>query len=247
MDAGVVKDLQAALFPVCTKGSYLSSLLHNTLKTNQVEINTDSRTLRPVARLKEPRDLFAFPRELDCPQQAARWPAECQVLEERIHHIEYVPPAPEQYYQSTGKEVQPKAVGEEAGQVMFQYYPMSAVNYVSEGGSMACLSGREVPILKLYSLVPNNNSFGAQFSRSSVGGSKYFLEACPCDRAEGLRFESRFESGNLAKVVKVTECYYELYLRTDLYTNRHMQWFYFRVENTRAHITYRSVVEIQHF
>nr|CAD7403087.1 unnamed protein product [Timema poppensis] len=175
-------------------GSYLSSLLHNTLKTNQVEINTDSRTLRPVARLKEPRDLFAFPRELDCPQQAARWPSECQ------------------YYQSTGKEVQPKAVGEEAGQVVFQYYPMSAVNY---------------------------------FSRSSVGGSKYFLEACPCDRAEGLRFESRFESGNLAKVVKVTECYYELYLRTDLYTNRHMQWFYFRVENTRAHITYRSIVEIQ--
>nr|CAD7259570.1 unnamed protein product [Timema shepardi] len=213
-------------------GSYLSSLLHNTLKTNQVEINTDSRTLRPVARLKEPRDLFAFPRELDCPQQAARWPSECQVLEERIHHIEYVPPAPEQYYQSTGKEVQPKAVGEEAGQVVFQYYPMSAVNYVS-------------PILNLYSLVPSNNSVGAQFSRSSVGGSKYFLEACPCDRAEGLRFESRFESGNLAKVVKVTECYYELYLRTDLYTNRHMQWFYFRVENTRAHITYRSIVEIQ--
>nr|CAD7403250.1 unnamed protein product [Timema cristinae] len=212
MDAGVVKDLQAALFPVCTKGSYLSSLLQNTLKTNQVEINTDSRTLRPVARLKEPRDLFAFPRELDCPQQVARWPSECQVLEERIHHIEYVPPAPEQYYQSTGKEVQPKAVGEEAGQVVFQYYPMSAVNY---------------------------------FSRSSVGGSKYFLEACPCDRAEGLRFESRFESGNLAKVVKVTECYYELYLRTDLYTNRHMQWFYFRVENTRAHITYRfSIVNL---
>nr|CAD7571633.1 unnamed protein product [Timema californicum] len=235
MDAGVVKDLQAALFPVCTKGSYLSSLLHNTLKTNQVEINTDSRTLRPVARLKEPRDLFAFPRELDCPQQAARWPSECQVLEERIHHIEYVPPAPEQYYQSTGKEVQPKAVGEEAGQVVFQYYPMSAVNYLFYLG----------PILNLYSLVPSNNSVGAQFSRSSVGGSKYFLEACPCDRAEGLRFESRFESGNLAKVVKVTECYYELYLRTDLYTNRHMQWFYFRVENTRAHITYRSIVEIQ--
>lgn len=60
-------------------GSYLSSFLHNTLKTNQVEINTDSRTLRPVAKLKEPRDLFASPKELGCPQGAARWPAECQV------------------------------------------------------------------------------------------------------------------------------------------------------------------------
>jgi hypothetical protein len=60
-------------------GSCLSSFLQNTLKTNQVEINTDNRTLRPVAKLKEPRDLFALPKELDCPQQAARWPAECQV------------------------------------------------------------------------------------------------------------------------------------------------------------------------
>ncbi|KAK7864629.1 hypothetical protein R5R35_012405 [Gryllus longicercus] len=127
----VVKDLQAALFPVCTKGSYLSSFLQNTLKSNQVEINTDSRTLKPIAKLKEPRDLFALPKELDCPQQAARWPAECQVLEDRVHHIEYIPPVPEQYYQPTGQEVQPKPIGEEAGQVVFQYYPISAVNYVS--------------------------------------------------------------------------------------------------------------------
>jgi len=62
-------------------GSYLSSILQNTLKTNQVEINTDNRTLKPVAKLKEPRDLFALPKELDCPQQAARWPAECQVCD----------------------------------------------------------------------------------------------------------------------------------------------------------------------
>ncbi|KAG8327596.1 Cytosolic carboxypeptidase 2 [Homalodisca vitripennis] len=59
-------------------GSYLSSFLQNTLKSNQVEINTDSRTLRPIAKLREPRELFALPKELDCPQQAARWPAECQ-------------------------------------------------------------------------------------------------------------------------------------------------------------------------
>lgn len=66
-----------SLFP----GSYLSNFLQNTLKSNQVEINTDSRTLRPIAKLREPRELFALPtsKELDCPQQAARWPAECQV------------------------------------------------------------------------------------------------------------------------------------------------------------------------
>lgn len=60
---------------------FLGSFLSNSLKTNQLEVNTDARTLRPVARLKEPRDLFALPKERDndCSQQAPRWPNECQV------------------------------------------------------------------------------------------------------------------------------------------------------------------------
>lgn len=79
-----------------------------------------------------------------------------------------------------------------------------------------------------------------QFSRSSVGGSKYLLSAQPyaLDQ-DDLVFESRFESGNLARVVKVTQNYYELYLRPDMYTNRHTQWFYFRVKNTRTKMPYR--------
>ena len=40
----------------------------------------------------------------------------------------------------------------------------------------------------------------------------------------------RFESGNLAKAVRITDTYYELQLRPDLYTDRHCQWFYFRVQ-----------------
>ncbi|XP_075213726.1 nna1 carboxypeptidase [Lycorma delicatula] len=194
------------------ESSYLSSFLQNTLKTNQVEINTDSKTLKPIAKLREPRDLFSLPKELDCPQQAARWPAECQVSDERIQHIDYLPPLPELYYQPTGREIQPKPVGDESGTIVFQYYPMSAVNY---------------------------------FSRSSVGGSRYFLPSCNTEREDDLRFESRFESGNLAKAVRITETYYELYLRTDLYTNRHMQWFYFRIENTRKSRIYRiSIVNL---
>ncbi|XP_077296694.1 cytosolic carboxypeptidase 2-like [Arctopsyche grandis] len=208
-----VRDLQAALFPICNKGTYISNYLENAIKSNQIEINTDSKTFKTIARLKEPRDLFALPKELDCPQQAARWPTECQVLEHRVYHIEYSPPVPECYYIRTGRELQPKPVGEESGTVMFQYYPMSAVNY---------------------------------FSRSSVGGSRYFMTACSnngCD--DELHFESRFESGNLAKAVKITSTYYELYLRTDLYTNRHMQWFYFKVTSTRKHVIYRfSIVNL---
>lgn len=35
---------------------------------------------------------------------------------------------------------------------------------------------------------------------------------------------------------------YELWLRYDLYTNKHTQWFYFRVSNTRANKTYRFTI-----
>lgn len=62
----------------CT-GTFISNFLQNNIKTNQLEINTDIKTFRTTAKLKEPRDLFALPKELDCPQQAPRWPSECQV------------------------------------------------------------------------------------------------------------------------------------------------------------------------
>ena len=54
-------------------------------------------------------------------------------------------------------------------------------------------------------------------------------------------FESRFESGNLARAIRVTDTYYELRLRPDLYTSRHCQWFYFRVQNMKAEVTNCSI------
>ncbi|BES99313.1 Zinc carboxypeptidase [Nesidiocoris tenuis] len=191
------------------KGSYLSSLLANTLKSNQVEINTDSKSQRPVARLKEPRDLFTLPKELECAQEAARWPAECQVVDMKVQHIDAMPICSELYYTSTGKEIVVKVIGEEAGQVVYQYNPMSAVNY---------------------------------FTRALVGGNRVSPSA---SNTSDLKFESRFESGNLAKAVKITDTYYELSIRADLYTNKHMQWFYFMVENTRKGVNYRiSIVNL---
>ena len=35
---------------------------------------------------------------------------------------------------------------------------------------------------------------------------------------------------------------YELYLRFDLYTHKHTQWFYFSVHNMRARQTYRFTI-----
>ncbi|XP_068159890.1 uncharacterized protein Nna1 isoform X4 [Drosophila tropicalis] len=86
-----------------------------------------------------------------------------------------------------------------------------------------------------------------QFSRSAVGGAKFVTNCHPMnpDEYDGLEFESRFESGNLAKAVQITPTYYELYLRPDLYTSRSKQWFYFRVRRTHRKMLYRfSIVNL---
>ena len=56
---------------------------------------------------------------------------------------------------------------------------------------------------------------------------------------ETLVFESRFECGNLLDAFQVGPFAYDLRLRRDLFTSRHTQWFYFRIQNTRAGRTYR--------
>lgn len=35
------------------------------------------------------------------------------------------------------------------------------------------------------------------------------------------------------------QCEYELVLKTDLYTNRHTQWYYFRVQNAVPGVVYK--------
>lgn len=111
------------------------------------------------------------------------------------------------------------------------------VNHKNHFDSLATLTKYDADVDPMLSCWCNNMP---QFSRSSVGGSKYLLSAQPYAlEQDDLIFESRFESGNLARVVKVTQNYYELYLRPDMYTNRHTQWFYFRVKNTRTKMPYR--------
>ena len=50
--------------------------------------------------------------------------------------------------------------------------------------------------------------------------------------AHSLSFDACFESGNLWKAVQVGEHEYDLFLRPDVHTEGHMQWFYFNVGNT---------------
>ncbi|ERE70225.1 cytosolic carboxypeptidase 2 [Cricetulus griseus] len=164
-------------------------------------------------RLREPRELFSF-FSSQGPLQAPRWPIECEVIKENIHHIEWVPPQPEYFYQPTGDEKLPEIVGEEQGTVVYQL-----------------------------DSVPTE---GAYFTSSRIGGKRGIIKELavtlqgPEDNT--LLFESRFESGNLQKAVRVGIYEYELTLRTDLYTDKHTQWFYFRVQNTRKEVTYRFTI-----
>ena len=49
---------------------------------------------------------------------------------------------------------------------------------------------------------------------------------------KGLVFDSKFESGNLNYVIKVTDYHYLLFLQYDQNSIGHTQWFYFRVKST---------------
>ncbi|NXH18810.1 CBPC2 carboxypeptidase, partial [Bucco capensis] len=147
------------------------------------------------------------------PLLAPRWPIECEVIKETIEHIEWVPPEPEPFCQPMGPELAPATLSEEQGTVVYHLSPAPQ---------------------------------GSCFTRARTGGSPGPLSS-PAVPLEGpqdttLLFESRFESGNLQKAVKVGPYEYVLTLRPDLYTAKHTQWFYFRVRNTRREPLYRFTI-----
>ncbi|XP_053802489.1 cytosolic carboxypeptidase 2 [Vidua chalybeata] len=144
---------------------------------------------------------------------APRWPVECEVIQETIEHIEWVPPKPEPFCPPMGPEQALYTLGEEQGTVVYHSSP------VLQGSCFTC---------------------------ARVGGAPGPLSS-PAAPLEGpqdttLLFESRFESGNLQKAVKVGPYEYVLMLRPDLYTAKHTQWFYFRVQNTRQEPLYRFTI-----
>eukprot|EP01022_Parablepharisma_sp_SALTPOND_P007512 TRINITY_DN1310_c0_g1_i1.p1 TRINITY_DN1310_c0_g1~~TRINITY_DN1310_c0_g1_i1.p1 ORF type:complete len:872 (-),score=51.69 TRINITY_DN1310_c0_g1_i1:1512-3938(-) len=57
-----------------------------------------------------------------------------------------------------------------------------------------------------------------------------------------LWFDSNFECGNLERVIAKSETEYELYLNSDTNAVNRSQWFYFRVENTKASQTARFTI-----
>ncbi|XP_072241281.1 cytosolic carboxypeptidase 2 [Leuresthes tenuis] len=141
-----------------------------------------------------------------------RWPIECEVISDIIQHIEWDPPEPEPFYQPTGNEGTPMSVGEQRGKVVYCSDPATKRPYFTCSRAGGCRGP-----------IKNTNVH--------VNHTDFTLE-----------FESRFESGNLQKALQVGVYDYELTLRTDLYTVKHTQWFYFRVRNMKAGVTYRFTI-----
>ncbi|KAM4807982.1 cytosolic carboxypeptidase 1 [Rhinophrynus dorsalis] len=64
--------------------------------------------------------------------------------------------------------------------------------------------------------------------------------SCPSpDEAEILKFNSKFESGNLRKVIQIRKNEYDLILNSDINSNHYHQWFYFEVSGMRTGVAYR--------
>ncbi|XP_069619268.1 cytosolic carboxypeptidase 3 [Ranitomeya imitator] len=178
-------------------------------KTNQIVYEFHSG--RKVARLREPRDLYGV--SSNSFFHLPRWPYECQVIKEKIEHIEWDPPVPEPMYKPSGLEQEPMYVNPTETKVIYQL---------------------------------NDGWKESYFMCSRVGGNCSPLKPASshsCEESDDtLVFESRFESGNLQKVIQVGDYDYQLTLRSDLYTGRHTQWYYFQVKNTRAGVPYRFTI-----
>ncbi|XP_063785101.1 cytosolic carboxypeptidase 3 isoform X7 [Pseudophryne corroboree] len=141
---------------------------------------------RKLPRLREPRDLYGVSSASFF--QLPRWPYECQVLRERIQHIEWNPPVPEPMYRSTGLEQELAGTEHLESKVIYQ---------VKEGWKES------------------------YFMCSRVGGNRSPLKSDSSHSCEDpnitLEFESRFESGNLQKVVQVVMEEREIQLYCDLH------------------------------
>ncbi|XP_055472229.1 cytosolic carboxypeptidase 1-like, partial [Psammomys obesus] len=59
------------------------------------------------------------------------------------------------------------------------------------------------------------------------------------EEGEFLKFNSKFESGNLRKVIQVRKSEYDLILNSDINSNHYHQWFYFEVSGMRPGVAYR--------
>ena len=100
----------------------------------------------------------------------------------------------------------------------------------NEANTLKCSSEATLSMkphsLKKSQSVPRMTSSAKRRQCSVLNGGSLQESGPP---AEHLKFESRFESGNLRKVIQVRQLEYDLILNADVNSDHHHQWFYFSV------------------
>ncbi|XP_057320034.1 cytosolic carboxypeptidase 1-like isoform X1 [Microplitis mediator] len=84
----------------------------------------------------------------------------------------------------------------------------------------------------------SSSSSSERLDRLVLGNSDESHTGSRCIETKSLLFESRFESGNLRKVIQIGPQEYDLILTPDVNSGSRHQWFYFQVSNMEANIPY---------
>ncbi|XP_031575194.1 cytosolic carboxypeptidase 2-like, partial [Actinia tenebrosa] len=145
--------------------------------------------------------------------QPPRWPSEMRVISTRPRFIDYAPKNPEPFWKQDKVDV-----------------GITLRKTADEAGEL---------------VYDNPQPADKYFTKSKVGGrtvssDPFYKLQSPED--DTLLFESKFESGNLKRAIKVGKYEYLLWMKTDLYTIKHTQWFFFRIRNTQPGVTYQFTI-----
>lgn len=103
----------------------------------------------------------------------------------------------------------------------------------------ASYSAKGVPPGEKHTGAKTQEQRGPRLNRYYENLKPYYKLKEPIAQDNTLIFESRFESANLRKAVKINDYEYDLYLKNDYGTNGFTQWYFFRVMNTRKDKVYR--------
>ncbi|KAI1730680.1 zinc carboxypeptidase domain-containing protein [Ditylenchus destructor] len=95
-------------------------------------------------------------------------------------------------------------------------------------------------VYDLDKLILADGGITSRSSHASLGNCDLDKVGTLDSNVDHLKFESRFESGNLRRVIQVSESHYELILSPDINeSSPHFQWFYFEVSNiAKADVPY---------
>ncbi|XP_058580189.1 cytosolic carboxypeptidase 3 isoform X8 [Neofelis nebulosa] len=117
---------------------------------------------RWVPRLREPRDLYGV--SSSGPLSPTRWPYHCEVIDEKVQHIDWTPSYPEPVYIPTGLEIEP----------LYPNYKEDTVVYLAEDAyKEPCfvysrVGGNRTPVKQPVDNYDNTLMFEARFESGNL-------------------------------------------------------------------------------